>query len=65
MRKGDYARYIGADELMIGKTFKIRKKTGNHIVIGKPIKYLDGSVHDVECAVPIEDFEKVERRFLW
>ena len=62
MRKGDYVRYIGTDELMVGQTFRVRRKTGHHIVIGKPTRYLDGSVHAVECAVPIEEFEKIERR---
>lgn len=61
MRKGDIVRYIGTDELMVGQTFKVRKKSYSHILIGKPTRYLDGSVHAVECYVPISDFEKVER----
>lgn len=60
IRKGSVVKYIGNDPLMIGQTFRVRRKSFHQIIIGKPTRYLDGSIHAVECAVPIEDFEEVK-----
>ncbi len=61
IRKGSIVKYIGDDPLMVGQTFRVRHKSYNHIIIGKPTRYLDGSIHSVECGVPIEDFVEVKR----
>ncbi len=59
MRKGQYVKYIGADdELMAGqdRIYRVIKKRGDSILIYKPMRYLGGEIHDIDCYMPVSDF---------
>ena len=57
-RKGRIVKYIGTEnELMIGKTYEVKSKSGNRIEIYAPLKYLGGEIHNVRTYMDIKDFE--------
>ena len=58
MRKGSRVRYIGSNELMMGKIFTVEKKEGNYIRLYAPIKYSDGSIHYERMSMRVSDFER-------
>lgn len=59
IRKGSDVRYIGDNELAKGKVFRVHKKDRHEVLVGFPMKYLDGSVHLCEMYKPIKDFEEI------
>ena len=61
IRKGARVRYIGDKyEYAKGMIFTVRKKTQHLIDVYFPVRYLDGSLHNQLCAIPITEFEEVK-----
>ena len=62
IRKGAKVRYIGTkNPLMIGKVYEVQHKSYGRVELYAPIKYMDGSIHNSYCCMPMEDFELIEK----
>lgn len=60
IRKGAKVRYMGNSIVAHGKVLTVQHKSGSHVEVFLPILYLDGSVHNSYCSVPISDIELIQ-----